>query len=151
VNSSIKDLAIWMQANMGVEPSVLSPRALAAVQSPRANTPGEIRRLRKFRERLDMSAYGLGWRIYDYAGHRVIGHRGGVTGYRSLIMFDPERKSGVVALWNSGSNQPSGIQFEVMDMVLQLPFKDWLDIDKAVETPPGQPEELQRATSNEGP
>jgi beta-lactamase class C len=151
VNSSIKDLALWMQANMAVHPDVLSSRALAAVQSPRANTPGELRRLRKFRERLSASAYGLGWRIYDYSGHRVIGHRGGVTGYRSLIMFDPERKSGVVALWNSGSNQPSGLQFEVMDMILQLPFKDWLDIDKMIESPPGQPEELQRATSKEGP
>jgi beta-lactamase class C len=151
VNSSIKDLAIWLQANMGVHPEVLSPRALAAVQSPRANTPGELGRMRKFRERLKTSAYGLGWRIYDYSGHRVVGHRGGVTGYRSLIMFDPERKSGVVALWNSGSNQPSGVQFEVMDMILQLPFKDWLDIDKLIETPPGQPEELQRATSNDGP
>jgi beta-lactamase class C len=151
VNSSIKDLAIWLQANMGVHPEILSPRALAAVQSPRANTPGELRRMRKFRERLNTSSYGLGWRIYDYSGHRVVGHRGGVTGYRSLIMFDPERKSGVVALWNSGSNQPSGVQFEVMDMILQLPFKDWLDIDKMIETPPSQPEELQRATSNDGP
>lgn len=151
VNSSIKDLAIWMQANMGVQPEILSPRALAAVQSPRANTPGEIRRLRKYRERLNKSSYGLGWRIYDYSGHRVIGHRGGVTGYRSLIMFDPELKSGVVAMWNSGTNQPSGIQFEVMDMIYQLPFRDWLDVDKLIESPPAQPEELQRATGNEGP
>ena len=151
VNSSIKDLAIWMQANMGVQPDILSPRALAAVQSPRANTPGEIRRMRKFRERLSQSAYGLGWRIYDYSGHRVIGHRGGVTGYRSLIMFDPELKSGVVAMWNSGSNQPSGVQFEVMDMIYKLPFKDWLDVDALIETPPAQPEELQRATASEGP
>lgn len=151
VNSSIKDLAIWMQANMGVEPDVLSPRALAAVQSPRANTPGELRRMRKFRERLNTAAYGLGWRIYDYSGHRVIGHRGGVRGYRSLIMFDPELKSGVVAIWNSSTNQPSGVQFEVMDMIYRLPFKDWLDVDKLVETPPAQPEELQRATATDGP
>ncbi len=26
-----------------------------------------------------------------------IGHHGGVRGYRSLILFDPERRSGVVA------------------------------------------------------
>ena len=151
VNSSIKDLAIWMQANMGVEPEILSPQALSAVQSPRANTPGELRRLRKFRERLNSSAYGLGWRIYDYSGHRVIGHRGGVRGYRSLIMFDPERKSGVVAMWNSSTNQPAGVAFEVMDMVYKLPFKDWLDIDKMIESPPEQPEELQRAKGKEGP
>jgi beta-lactamase class C len=141
VNSSIKDLAIWMQAQMGLEPKVLSPRALENVQSPRAVTPGEMRRMRKFRERLNKATYGLGWRIYNYAGYRVVGHRGGVTGYRSLIMFDPERQSGVVALWNTGSNQPSGIQFEVMDMIYQLPQRDWLDLDKLIERPPAPPEE----------
>ncbi len=141
VNSSIKDLAIWMQAQMGLEPSVLSSRALESVQSPRAVTPGELRRMRKFRERLSSSAYGLGWRIYNYAGYRVIGHRGGVTGYRSLIMFDPERKSGVVALWNTSTNQPAGLEFEVMDMIYQLPAKDWLDLDKLIERPPAPPEE----------
>ncbi len=141
VNSSIKDLAIWMQAQMGLDPNVLSPRALESVQSPRAVTPGELRRMRKFRERLNSSAYGLGWRIYNYAGHRVVGHRGGVRGYRSLIMFDPERKSGVVALWNTSTNQPAGLEFEVMDMIYQLPAKDWLDLDKLIERPPAQPEE----------
>jgi beta-lactamase class C len=107
--------------------------------------------MRKFRERLGSSAYGLGWRVYDYQGRRVIGHRGGVTGYRSLIMFDPALQSGVVALWNSGSNQPSGLQFEIMDMIYKLDFQDWLDIDKMVESPPEQPEELQRANSADGP
>jgi beta-lactamase class C len=145
VNSSIKDLAIWMQAQMGLEPDVLSPEVLDNVQSPRAVTPGELRRMRKFRERIESSAYGLGWRVYNYAGHRVIGHRGGVRGYRSLIMFDPERKSGVVALWNTSTNQPAGLEFEVMDMIYQLPPKDWLDLDKLIERPPAQPEEVLKS------
>lgn len=130
VNSSIKDMAIWMQAQMGRDPDVLSKTVLAGVQSPRAATPGEQARMRKFGERLSKSSYGLGWRIYDYAGHTVVGHRGGVTGYRSLILFDPEKKSGVVALWNSSTAQPGGLEFEVMDMVYQLEPRDWLDLDK---------------------
>lgn len=129
VNSSIKDLAIWMQAQMGEAPDVLSAGALAAVQTPRAATPGEMGRMRKFRERLGSTAYGLGWRIYDYAGHKVIAHRGGVTGYRSLIMFDPALKSGVVALWNSSTNRPGGLEYEVMDMIFRLPRRDWLGLD----------------------
>ena len=148
VNSSIKDLAVWMQAQMGLDPDVLPPKALESVQSPRANTPGELRRMRKFRERLSSSAYGLGWRIYDYAGHRVIGHRGGVTGYRSLIMFDPARKSGVVALWNTSTNQPAGLEFELMDMIYQLEPKDWLDLDKLIERPPAPPEETNEGSGN---
>jgi beta-lactamase class C len=145
VNSNIKDLAIWMQAQMGMEPDVLSPRALEAVQTARARTPGELGRMRKFRERITSAAYGLGWRIYDYSGHRVVGHRGGVRGYRSLVMFDPQRKSGVVALWNSSTNQPAGLEFEVMDMILGLPARDWMDLDKIIERPPEQPEEVLKA------
>lgn len=129
INSSIKDLAIWMQAQMGMEPDVLSPKVLEAVQAPRASTPGELGRMRKFRERINSAAYGLGWRIYDYAGHKVVGHHGGVRGYRSLVMFDPERKTGVVALWNGSSGQPWGLELEVMDMLYRLDFRDWLALD----------------------
>jgi beta-lactamase class C len=139
VNSSIKDLAIWMQAQMGIEPAVLSPNVLGVIQSPRASTPGELGRMRKFRERIHTAAYGLGWRIYDYAGHRVIGHHGGVRGYRSLIMFDPVLKAGVVALWNnSATSQPNGIEIEVMDMIYGLPPRDWLGLDERPR--PEQPE-----------
>ena len=54
--------------------------------------------MRKFLERLGDAYYGYGWRSYDYAGHRIVGHRGGVNGYRSLILFDPpeERRGGAV-------------------------------------------------------
>lgn len=130
VNSTIKDLAIWMQAQMGLKPGVLSPKVLEAVQTARVNTPGELGRMRKFRERVHATAYGLGWRIYDYAGHRVVAHRGGVSGYRSLIMFDPALKSGVVALWNGSSSQPGGLEFEVMDMFYKLEPRDWLFLDE---------------------
>ena len=152
VNSSIKDLAIWMKAQMGEEPDVLSPQVLSAVQSPRAYTPGELGRMRKFRERLSKASYGLGWRIYDYAGHKVVGHRGGVTGYRSLVMFDPERKSGIVALWNSSTAQPGGMEFELLDMLYKLPFKDWLELDTPKGAPMPQPQEMLKdeidATAN---
>jgi beta-lactamase class C len=135
VNSSIKDLAIWLQAQMGLEPSVLSPKALELAQAPRASTPGELRRMRKFRERINTAAYGMGWRIYDYAGRRVIGHHGGVRGYRALIMFDPERRTGVVAMWNNGTGQPNGLEIEVMDMLYGLPPRDWLELDTAPSAP----------------
>jgi len=129
VNGSIKDLAIWMLAQMGLAHEVLPARVLAEVQLPRARTPGENFRRRKYRERTAVSAYGLGWRVLDYAGHRVVGHHGGVRGYRSLILFDPQRRAGVVALWNSAASTPNGIEYEVMDMVYGFDRRDWLGID----------------------
>jgi beta-lactamase class C len=141
VNSNIKDLALWMVAQMGQMPGILSPRLLQTIQAPLVKTPGERRRMRKFLERLGEAGYGYGWRSYDYAGHRIVGHRGGVSGYRSLILFDPQRKSGVVALWNSNTNQPGGLEFEVMDMVYRLPFRDWLELDSRPSQPPPEPVE----------
>lgn len=131
VNSNIKDLSLWMIAQMGGMPNVLSPRLLQTIQAPLVKTPGERRRLRKFLERVGEAWYGLGWRSYDYAGNRIVGHRGGVNGYRSLILFDPRLKSGVVALWNSNTSQPGGLEFEVMDMLYGLEFRDWMELDKA--------------------
>ena len=135
INGSIKDLAIWMMAQMGLAPDVLPQAVLDAVQAPRIRTPGENFRRRKFRERTTWTEYGLGWRIMDYAGHRVIGHHGGVRGYRSMIMFDPELHSGVVVLWNGGSPKPNAIEYEVMDMIYRLPFHDWLGLEAPSEVP----------------
>ncbi|HTU10504.1 MAG TPA: serine hydrolase domain-containing protein [Allosphingosinicella sp.] len=129
VNGSIQDLSIWMLANMGRAPDVLTPAMLQQVQTPRIATPGENRRRSRFSERTASTQYGLGWRIMDYAGHRVIGHHGGVKGYRSMILFDPSLKAGVVVLWNSATSRPNGIEYEVMDMVYRLPFRDWLFLD----------------------
>jgi beta-lactamase class C len=129
INSNIKDMALWMEAQMGEMPDVLDARLLDTIHAPYVVTPTERGRLRKFLERLGTAWYGYGWRSYDYAGHRIVGHRGGINGYRSLILFDPAKKSGVVALWNSNTNQPGGLEFEVMDMIYRLPFRDWLELD----------------------
>lgn len=143
VNSDIKDMTVWMLAQMGQMPDVVSPNVVQAIQAPMVKTPGERRRLRKFLERLGTAWYGYGWRSYDYAGHRLVGHRGGVNGYRSLILFDPQRKSGVVAMWNSSTSQPGGLEFEVMDMIYQLPFRDWLEIDRSgAPTPVAEEEQM---------
>ncbi|MFL6756498.1 MAG: serine hydrolase domain-containing protein [Sphingomicrobium sp.] len=131
VNSNIKDMSLWMLAQMGEMPQVLSPQLLDTIHQGRVKTPGERGRLRKFLERLGEAQYGYGWRSYEYAGHHIIGHRGGVSGYRSLILFDPELKSGVVALWNSNTSQPGGLEFEVMDMLYGLQFRDWMELDKS--------------------
>ena len=120
VNSNIKDMALWMVAQMGAMPRRAVAQVLETIHAPLVKTPGERGRMRKFLERLGEAEYGYGWRSYDYAGHRIVGHRGGVNGYRSLILFDPQKKSGVVALWNSNTGQPGGLEFEVMDMLYHL-------------------------------
>ncbi len=132
VNGSIMDLARFAQAQMGLTPEVLNADTLSELHTPRIYTRREQSSMsRRYGGHLRDARYALGWRVYKYgqAGHRVVGHRGAVDGYRSLILFDPERQSGVVALWNSNSRKPVGVQFEVMDMIYDLPAKDWIGLD----------------------
>ena len=53
-------------------------------------------------------------------------------------------KSGVVALWNSNTSQPGGLEFEVMDMLYGLEFRDWMDLDKGGVRAPEPPEVAAR-------
>ena len=132
VNGSIHDLALYARAHMGLAPDVLSEYALDMLQTPRVYTRREQSSMsRRYRGTVRDARYGLGWRVYKYgvAGHRVVGHRGAVEGYRSFILLDPEQDTGVVILWNSSSRLPNGIGFEVMDMAYNLPPKDWIGID----------------------
>jgi beta-lactamase class C len=127
VNSSIRDLQRWMQAQMGEAPAILSPEMLGIMHRPRVSTPPKGRRGPMDRA-LTGAAYGLGWRSFVYAGHRLIGHRGSVDGYGSLIMFDPMLKSGIVMLWNSNNPKAARLQLEFFDLLYGLPPTDWLEL-----------------------
>ena len=128
VNASISDMAQWLVAQTGHRPDVLPAPLLATLHSPVIETPSEMRGSSWRRARLQDAGYGIGWRIYDYAGHRVAFHGGAVQGYRGAIALLPERDLGVVVLWNSTSGLPSGLVPTVLDSALGL-SGDWLDVD----------------------
>ena len=71
-------VAVDARAN-GRDAGRIVARLLDTVHAPLVKTPGERARMRKFLERLGEADYGYGWRSYDYAGHHIVGHRGGVT------------------------------------------------------------------------
>lgn len=128
VNSSIKDLVKWMRAQMGAAPAVLSPAALATLHEPRVPTPPHGRRSAMDKALTD-AAYGLGWRSFTYAGRRLVGHRGWVDGYGSLVLFDRADKSGIVILWNTNWHRAARLQLEFFDMLYGLPPTDWLELE----------------------
>jgi beta-lactamase class C len=135
VNASIRDLLGWMRAQMGDAPKVLSPETLDILHRARVSTPPHGRRGPMDRA-LTNAAYGLGWRSFTYAGHALVGHRGSVDGYGSLILFDPADKSGIVMLWNSNQSRPARLQLEFFDMLYGLPPTDWLELPP----PPARPD-----------
>ena len=126
VNSSIRDLNRWMLAQMGAAPAVLSAADLDALHQTRVLTPP--RGGRAAGDPTDQ-AYGLGWRSFTFDGHHLVGHRGSVDGYVSLILFDPAEKSGIVMLWNANTFQPARLEYEFFDSLYGLPFTDRLRLD----------------------
>lgn len=130
VNASIHDLSLWMRAQLGHAPDVLSPDLLATVHAPLASTPDQLRGSSWRRERLRDAHYALGWRIFDYSGHTLIYHAGAVQGYRAVIGLLPEQDFGMVVVWNSESVVPGALLATALDQYLKLPTRDWLHLDQ---------------------
>jgi beta-lactamase class C len=114
VNASISDMARWLLAQMGQNPRVLSPAILDAVHAKvTRNTPAQNHY--GSREGVTDSHYGLGWRVFDYRGDKnFIHHGGGVKGFRSEVVFNPELKLGMVILTN-GPRLSGSVIFEFLD------------------------------------
>ena len=126
VNSSIFDLGLWLKAQMGGNPRVLSPRLLDNLHRARGLVPRG--RQGAFDRAMTEGSYALGWRTHRLGGHLLIGHRGAVNGYRSLILFDPAEKVGIAMLWNSESPRPVGVPLEVFDALYGRPTIDYLEL-----------------------
>lgn len=126
VNSNIVDFARWMQASVGERPDVLAADVLQIAQAPRVGT----QRLYSgaLAQAITDSKYGLGWRGFTYAGHRLVGHSGAVDGYRATMIFEPATKTGVVAMWNSNWGVPFRIPFAVLDSYHNRADSNWFDL-----------------------
>ena len=129
VNASASDMAQWLLAHTGHRPDVLPAPLLATLHQPLVNTPSETRGSAWRRQRVSSAGYALGWRVYDYSGHRVVFHGGAVQGYRGLVAMVPEQDLGIAILWNSESSLPTGMLPTILDRALGLPTQRWLDVD----------------------
>lgn len=116
VNASIADMIIWAQANLGAFPDVMPADVLSAQQTPTVETS----RGSYFNRwpRLERAWYGLGWRIFDYAGVRVIHHGGGVRGFRSEIVLVPSLDIAMVVLFNGETALANDVVPHFLDNIL---------------------------------
>ena len=136
INSNILDFARWLQAAMGERPDVLPPSVLRIAQAPRVDTPALYGGALK--QANSNAGYGLGWRSFTYAGHRIVGHSGAVDGFRATMIFEPATRNGVVAMWNSNWGTPFRIPFAVIDSYHNRLDSRWLDLSD-IPLPPPQP------------
>jgi hypothetical protein len=77
--------------------------------------------------------YALGWSTRDYAGHKLVGHTGGVLGYVTRVMLVPDQQLGVVILTNGEEGGAfDSILFHILDHYMQQPATDWITAFKRV-------------------
>jgi CubicO group peptidase (beta-lactamase class C family) len=71
-------------------------------------------------------AYGQGWMLSDYRGHKLVWHTGGWPGMVSRVTLLPEQKLGVVVLTNAELGGAfHAITLRVLDAYLNAPKTDW--------------------------
>lgn len=129
VNASASDMAQWLIAHTGHRPDVLPAPLLATLHEPLVDTPYQTRSSSWRRARLSSAGYAMGWRVYEYGGHRVIYHAGAVQGYRGMIAMVPDTDLGIVMLWNGESTVPTGLLPTMLDRALDIrsELTAWLD------------------------
>lgn len=103
VNASMRDMVLWVRALLGEFPQVLDSELVETVTRPLTESKKETYR-REWRQYLKEAHYGLGWRIYDFNGHKLNYHGGWVQGYRAEVAFTPDYEVGYVMLMNAESN-----------------------------------------------
>ena len=126
VNASASDMAQWLLAQGGHRPDVLPAPLLATLHEPLVSTPSETRSSSWRRARVDRAGYGIGFRVYEYSGHRLVYHAGAVQGYRGMIALLPDRDLGVAIMWNGESSLPSGLLPTILDRAIGLSQHQWL-------------------------
>ena len=70
-------------------------------------------------------AYGLGFRMQDYRGRKLVGHSGGIDGLYSLLTMIPEEGIGIVVLTNQQSSLKDAVTYTILDKLLGAAGLDW--------------------------
>lgn len=131
INASARDLSNWIRLHLN-DGVVDGKRLISSENLRETHTPQMVirneGRWRLFFPESETSqlSYGLGWFINDYRGHKLVMHGGTIDGFRACVMLVPKSKVGVAVLVNlAGSQMPEATCYNIVDLLLGLPKKDW--------------------------
>ena len=120
INSCVDDMLAYLAMHLGGGGDVLSAGTLAQLHAPQIVVPED----RSFPE-TSRFAYGLGWLVGQYRGHRIVEHNGGVDGFLTDCMMLPDEGIGVIVLTNVWSMLGVATCYRVFDELLALEPIDW--------------------------
>jgi len=129
VNSTATDMAKWLLFSLGdgtwEGKRLISAEAMREMQSPQIVIPTtpEFRTARNLRY---FAAYGLGWQVFDFHGHRMLWHSGSADGMPVYMCILPEDKIGVLVMTNSweAGTLHGALAGRILETLLGLPLHD---------------------------
>lgn len=120
INSSARDMAMFLKAQMGGFPQVINNKSLSKLHTPMVPTHKSLSSDTSVL-RTKNSSYALGWRILDFADQKLVYHGGWVKGFKNFIAFLPDEKIGIVVLQNGDTHFSSYAAVKFFEVALGLP------------------------------
>lgn len=138
ISSNIKDMIKVTQVLMGGYNNIFGQEFLSKILKPLISY--KTKRKKKCKKsncnrckRYISEHYGLGCRILNYSGNKIIYHGGELNGFTSRIAFSPEYKVGIIILTNSDKSPfPILLTDHFFDVLFNLPYPDWNKIKERI-------------------
>ena len=111
IYSSIEDLAKWDRA-------LRHNKLLSELEMEPALAPVKVGEGEVTQPDASPAAYGFGWFVNPYKGHRRIWHYGETIGFRTSIQRFDEEDLTIVILCNRADLNPSALALQVADLLL---------------------------------
>ena len=121
INSSVRDMSVFLKAQMGGYPDILNHKMLLRIQAPQIATHAVLGSATRYPQLLKQGQYAMGWRVVNFAHHTLVFHGGWVGGFTNFVGFMPEHKLGIVVLHNSESKFSSKVAVQFFESFLNLP------------------------------
>lgn len=120
--SSASDMARWLRFQLDTGRvsgrRLVDPKALLETRRPQIVMRPEGPLAAFYPDAEDL-AYGMGWVVSRYRGHRLLDHGGGIDGMTSLVGLVPERGLGVAILTNLQLEAPPyWLLYPILDALL---------------------------------
>ncbi len=121
INSNVEDMTKYLIMHLAKGKGVVSAANEMQMMVPQMaiSTPSPDKELGDL-------AYGMGFFVTSYRGHKFVHHGGNIDGFSSLVAFLPGDNIGLVILTNQNASAlPAVVAYNVWDRLLGLNQIDW--------------------------
>jgi CubicO group peptidase (beta-lactamase class C family) len=121
INSNLEDMTKYVMMHLAKGKGVLSATNEMQMMVPQMAIPAPS----PDKELGDL-AYGMGFFVTSYRGHKFVHHGGNIDGFSALVAFLPQDNIGLVILTNQDSSAlPAVVAYNVWDRLLGMDPIDW--------------------------